>query len=161
MIRPLRERLAKLEGERLLVLAVGAHLVGLVDDDEVPVRPEEALLRVLDAGDPRDGGHHLVLLEPGILAVLAPKHLPAHDVERLTELVLHLALPLECEVCRSDDECPLDEAADLQLLQEEPGHDRLPGPRVVGQEEPDTGHLQEVVVDRFELVREGVHPGDR
>lgn len=49
VVGPLRERLTELERQRLLVLAVGAHLVRLVDDDEVPVGTQQALLRVLDA----------------------------------------------------------------------------------------------------------------
>ena len=47
------ERFAEPVGERLAVVGVGAHLVGLVDDDEVPMRAEQALLGVLDRGRPR------------------------------------------------------------------------------------------------------------
>ena len=103
----LGERLAELVGERLLVGAVGAHLVRLVDDDQVPVAAEQALLGVLDARDPGDRRDDLVLLLPGVRAVVGAQHVAADDLEVLAELVLQLALPLEGEVGRRDDERPL------------------------------------------------------
>ena len=60
-----------------------------------------------------------------------------------------------------DDQRPLDEPADLQLLEQQARHDRLAGARVVGQQEADARQLDEVVVDRFELVRQRVDAGDR
>ena len=53
-----------------------------------------------------------------------------------------------------------DEPSGLQLLEEQPGHDGLPGPGVVGEKEADARELEEVVVDRFELVGQGVDAGD-
>ena len=41
-----------------------------------------------------------------------------------------------------------------------PGHDGLAGPGVVGQQEPDPGQLQQVVVDGLQLVRQRVDAGD-
>ena len=157
----LRQRLAELVGEGLLVVGVGAHLVGLVDDDEVPVGAEQALLGVLDARDPGDRGDDLVALLPGVLAVVGAEHVAADDLEVLAELVLQLALPLEGQVGRRDDERALDQAADLQLLEQQPRHDRLAGARVVGEQEADAGQLEEVVVDRLELVRQRIDAGDR
>ena len=84
--------------------AVGAHLVGLVDDDEVPVAAQQALAGVLDARDPGDRGDDLVPLLPGVLAVVGPQHVAADDLEVLAELVLQLPLPLEGEVGRRDDQ---------------------------------------------------------
>ena len=86
---------------------------------------------------------------------------PANDLEVLAELVLQLALPLKREVRRSDDQGASNEAPGLQLLEQQPRHDRLAGPRVVGQEEADAWKLQEVVVDRLELVGEGIDAGNR
>ena len=53
-----------------------------------------------------------------------------------------------------------DEPSGLQFLEQQPGHDRLAGPGVVGQEEADARQLEEVVVDRFELVRQRIDAGD-
>ena len=155
-----RQRLAELVGERLLVAAGGAHLVRLVHDDEVPVAAEQAFLGVLDARDPGDRGDDLVLVLPGVRAVVGAEDVAADDFEVLAELVLHLALPLEGEVGRRDDEGALHQAADLQLLDEQAGHDGLAGAGVVGEQEADARELQEVVVDGFELVRQRIDAGD-
>ena len=135
--------------------------MGLVDDDEVPARAEQALPGVLDARDPRDRRDDLVAFLPGVLAVVGAEHVAADDLEVLAELVLQLALPLEGEVRRRDDQRALDQAAGLQLLEEQAGHDRLAGAGVVGEEEADARQLEEVVVDRFELVRQRIDAGDR
>lgn len=41
----------------------------------------------------------------------------------------------------------------LSSLDKQPGHDRLAHARVVGEQEADAGRLDEVIVDRLELVR--------
>ena len=51
--------------------------------------------------------------------------------------------------------------ASLQLLEQQPRHDRLARAGVVGQQEADAGQLEEVVVDRLELVRQRIDAGDR
>ena len=89
------------------------------------------------------------------------QHVAADHVELLAELVLHLALPLEREVGRRDDQRARDEAADLQLLEEQARHDRLAGAGIVGEQEADARQLQEVVVDGLELVRQRIDAGDR
>ena len=45
-------------------------------------------------------------------------------------------------------------------LRSRPGHDRLAGAGVVGEQEADARQLEEVVVDRLELVRQRVDAGD-
>ena len=135
--------------------------MGLVDDDEVPAAAEQALPGVLDARDPGDRRDDLVPLLPRVLAVVGAQHVAADDLELLAELVLQLALPLEGEVGRRDDQRALDEAADLQLLEQQARHDRLAGAGVVGQQEADARQLQEVVVDGLELVRQRIDAGDR
>ena len=140
------EQVVGLLGEELaepvpfgLVLGVpGAHAVGLVHDHQVPPRPPEALLHLVPLG-PVDGGDHLVPVEPGIGAVRVPQVHAPQDVEPLVEPVPHLPLPLEGEVGRRHDRRRLDQAWQLELPEEEPGHDGLAGPGVVGQEEPDPG----------------------
>ena len=51
-------------------------------------------------------------------------------------------------------------AAELEFPDQQPGHDRLAGAGVVGQQEADAGELREIVVDGFELVRQRVDAGD-
>ena len=154
------ERLTQPVGVGLAVLAGGAHLVGLVHDDEIPARAEQAFAGILDERDPRDGGDDLVAFLPGVLAVVGPQHVAPDDVEFLAELVGQFALPLEGEVRRGHDQRAADQAAGLQLLEQKPRHDGLAGPRVVGEEEADAGQAQEVVVDRFELVRQRIDARD-
>ena len=55
----------------------------------------------------------------------------------------------------------LDQAADLQLLEQQARHDRLAGAGIVGQQEADARQFQEVVVDRLQLVRQRIDAGDR
>ena len=59
-----------------------------------------------------------------------------------------------------DDEGATDQAAGLEFLEEQAGHNGLSGAGVVGQEEADVGLAQDVVVDGLYLVGQGVHLGD-
>ena len=161
VVRHRRQRLAELVGERLLVGAVRRHLVRLVDDHEIPAAAEQALLGVLDARDPRDRCDDLILFLPWVLAVVGAQHVAANHLEWLAEFFLQLALPLKAEVRRRDDQRPLHEASDLQLLEEQARHDRLPRAGVVGEEEANARQAHEVVVNRLELVRQRVDAGDR
>jgi len=56
-----------------------------------------------------------------------------------------------CEIRRADNESTLHQAAQLQFLEQESGHDRFTGPGVVEQESH-PWQLEHVVVDSFELV---------
>ncbi len=49
---------------------------------------------------------------------------------------------------------PLDGFAELQLLDQQAGHDRLAGAGVVGQQEAQAGLRQHFEVDGFDLVRQ-------
>lgn len=93
------------------------------------------------------------MLLPGVLAVLRPQHFTAHHVEGLAEPVLHLALPLEGQIGGCDDQRPRDEASNLEVLEQQPRHDRLARAGVVGKQKPNARQRQEIVVDRYQLVR--------
>ena len=97
----------------------------------------------------------------GFDAVIRAQHVAADDLELLAELVLQFALPLEGEVGRRDDQGALDQAANLQFLDQQAGHDGLAGAGIVGQQEADARQLHEVVVNGFELVRQRIDAGDR
>lgn len=60
----------RLVDDDLLVGAVGAHLVRLVDNDQVPLRSQQAVLGIVHTGDPRNRGDDLVVLLPRVLPVL-------------------------------------------------------------------------------------------
>ena len=123
----LRQVLAQAVGVGLVVFATGAHLVSLVDDDQIPAGAKQALAGVFDHRYPGDRGDDLVAFLPRVLAVVGAQNVAADDVEPLAELVGEFALPLEGEVRRSDDEHPPYEAAGLEFLEQQPRHDRLAG----------------------------------
>ena len=103
----------------------------------------------------------LLLFEPLVDAELVADVVALHDEELLVELLLEFPLPLEGEVSRGHDQDALAHAPELEFLDQQPGHDRLAGPGIVGQEEADAGELEKVVVDRFELVGQRIDAGDR
>ena len=128
----LGQRLAQAVGVGLAVVGRCAHLVGFVHDDEVPARPQQALAGILDQRDPGNGRNDLVAFLPRVLAIVGPQHVAADDVELLAELVGQLALPLERQVGRRDDQRAADQSPRFEFLQKEPGHNRLTGARIIG-----------------------------
>ncbi len=134
--------------------------MGFIDDDQVPLATQQAFVGVLDPRDPGNGRNDLVLLLPRVRAVVGAEYVAANHLEVLAEAVFHFPLPLEGEIRRGDDERPLDQPPDLQFLVQQPGHDGLACARIVGQEEANPGHLQEVVVDRLKLVGQRIDAGD-
>ena len=132
-----------------------------VHDDEIPLTAQEALLRVLDARNPGNGRHHLVLVLPRVRSVVGPQDVASHDLELLAKLVLELSLPLEAKVGGRYDEGSLDQPSNLQLLEKQPRHDCLSGAGVVGQQKPDARQSQEAVIDGLELVRQRIDAGNR
>ena len=76
----------------------------LVDDDEIPAQRSRLSRASSTTRNPGDRGDDLVPLLPGVLAVVGAQHVAADDLELLAELVLQLALPLEGQVGRRDDE---------------------------------------------------------
>ena len=108
MIGHPRQGFAQPIGEGLLVVAVGAHLVGLIDDDEIPLAPQQRFLGVFYPRNPGNRSDDLVLFLPGIHPVIGAEHVATDDLEALAELVFELPLPLEGEVGRRHDKGPLD-----------------------------------------------------
>ena len=76
------------------------------------------------------------------------------DVERLAEPAQQLVLPLDRQRRRAEDEHALDGLAELQLLDEQAGHDRLAGAGVVGEQEAQPRLRQHLLVDGLDLVRQ-------
>ena len=69
------------------------------------------------------------------------------DLEREPELQVQLVLPLLDEAARGDDQAALESPRSDQLLDVEPGHDRLAGARVVGEQEAQRLARQQLAVD--------------
>jgi hypothetical protein len=75
------------------------------------------------------------------------------------ELRPQLVLPLLDEAARGDDQAALHVPTDGQLLDEEPRHDRLAGPGVIGQKEPQRLAREHLSVDARDLVGERLDVG--
>ena len=74
------------------------------------------------------------------------------DLEGEPELQVQLVLPLIDKAARGDDQAALDVLAQDELLDVQPGHDRLAGARVVGEQEAQRRARQELTVDGTQLV---------
>src|SRR5262249_8044679 len=105
-------------------------------------------------------GDDAVLFEPLVDAELLADVVAAEDDELLVELLLQLALPLEGEIGGADDEDAPGQPPELQLADEQAGHDGLASAGVVGEQEADPGQFEEVVVDGLQLVGQRIDPGD-
>ena len=160
MVGHARQRLPKPIGEGLLVGAVRGHLVRFINNDQIPSAAQQAVLGILNSGDPRNRGDDLIPFLPRVHAVVGPKHVAADHLELLAKLFLHLPLPLERKTGGGDDERPLHEATNLQLLEQQARHDGLARAGIVGEEEANPRHREEVVVNGLKLVRERVNTGN-
>jgi hypothetical protein len=153
------EQLAELEALGPLDLGaevVGAHPMGLIDDDQIPFGLGELGQQLIVAGQLiHPGDEQGVGLEHRLQARL--RQLAGEDREVEAELEGQLVLPLFDEAARSDDEAALDVVADDQLLDEQARHDRLARAGVVGQQEAQRVAAEQIPVDRPDLVRQGPH----
>ena len=77
------------------------------------------------------------------------------DIERLTEPSEHLVLPLYGKRCGAQDENAINRLTQLQLLYQQPGHDRLTGSRIIRQQETQPGLRKHRLVHRFNLMWQG------
>jgi hypothetical protein len=78
----------------------------------------------------------------------------------LAELVLQLALPLEVRLAGVTMSVRFTRPRIFSSLISSPAMIVLPAPGIVGEQEADARQLQEVVVDRLELVGQRVDAGD-
>ena len=160
VVRDIAKQFSELVAQALVGLVRSRHPVRLIHDDQIPMdltQPGEDLLALGQV----EGGDDSVLLDPLVHAELVADVLTFEHEELRVELLLELALPLEGEVGRADDQDALGEAAQLELADEQARHDGLAGAGVVGQQEPHARELEQVVVDRLELMRKRIDARDR
>ena len=160
VVRRVAQQLAQLVPLALVRFVARRHPVRLVHDHQVPVRLAQARQDVAALREV-ERGHRPRLPHPLVHAELRAQVAAAQHDERLVELLPQLALPLEREVRGGDDQDALGEAPQPQLADQQPGHDRLARAGVVGEQEPHPRRLQQVVVDRLQLVRQRVDARDR
>ena len=139
MPRDPAEHLTEQEPLGLLQLApevVGSHAVGLIDDDQVPLGLFELRLQLLVAGqlihpgDQEGVGVEDVEVDVGI------DELVGQQVEPQPKFEEQFVLPLLDQAAGRHDQTLADIVAQQQFLDVEPGHNRLAGAGIVGQQEP-------------------------
>ena len=160
MIRGVAEPFPQFVALALVRLVPRGHAVRFVHDDQVPVDLAQARQHVGPLGEV-ERGDDLRLLQPLVHAELVAEVAALEDQESFVELFLQLALPLEGQVGRADDQHPLGEPAQLEFADEQAGHDRLAGAGVVGQQEPHAGQFEQMVVNGLELVWQRIDSGQR
>ena len=79
-------------------------------------------------------------------------HQRGHDREVQTELAPQLVLPLLCEAPGADDQAALQVPPSDELIDREPGHDRLSDAGVIGKQEAQWLARQRRLVDRRDLM---------
>ena len=134
----------------------GRHLVGLVADDEVPVRLLQLGLDVLVAAELVEAADGQRVLREPVPGPGRFQRVVGQDLERELEAAVQLVLPLLDETAGADDQAAVQVAPRDQLLDEQPGHDRLPRPGIVGQEEPQGLTGEHLAIDGGDLVGQRV-----
>ena len=114
----------------------------------------ELLLHVLVARELVEPGDDEVVLEEPVAGAGGFELVVGQDLERQVEAAVELVLPLLGEAAGADDEAALQVAAGDQLLDQQPGHDRLAGAGVVGEQEAQRLARQHRLVDGRDLVRQ-------
>src|SRR5204863_8567656 len=124
MIGAVAEKLAEPVAHALMALVGGGHVVGLVDDHEVPLHLSQTWKDLCPLGEIERGDYPL-LLDPLVHAELVADVSAFEHKEFLVELLVKLALPLKGEIRRHDDEDAFGQSAQFELADQEAGHNRL------------------------------------
>ena len=77
-----------------------------------------------------------------------------HDLERQVKPLVEFVLPLLDEIAGANDQAAVQIASGHQFLDEQAGHDRFAGARIVGQQKPERLPGEHLAVDGGDLVRE-------
>ena len=156
-----RQELRQPVALRVLDLAAeerGRELVRLVAHHQVParVRRLQLPLHVLVPRQLVEPGDDEVGLQEPVPAARGLEPVVGQDLEGKLEAAGELVLPLLGEAAGAHDEAALQVPARDQLLDQEPRHDRLAGARIVRQQEAQRLPRQHRLVDRRDLVRQGL-----
>ena len=142
----------------LVAKVIGRELVRLIDHDQVPLALPELVLQVLAAGQLVQAGDQQVVFLEGVDAG-GLVHLAGEDGELDAELLVELVLPLLRQAAGGHDQHAPGVGAHQQFANEEPGHDGLAGAGVVGEHIAQGLAREHGLVDRGDLVRQGLHVG--
>ena len=136
---------------------MGGHAVCLVDHGDVPVHLGKLFHQVFVAGDLIHSHNQPVVVGEDVAAVGVVDHLAVENLETQVELGGQFLAPLLHQPAGSDDDRPFAIGTQDQFLDVEAGHDRFPGARVVGQQEPQRETRKQFLVHGADLMRQRVH----
>ena len=156
LFRQPHPQLVALALAHVVAVPARAHLVRLVDHHQIPLRllDQLSVLFLLEQIDPRD---QPILLQQRIPRRRAVEHRPIRDREPVVKFLAQLVLPLLGEVGRRHDQAALHIAAQNQLADQQPRHNRLARARIVREQEAQRLPRQHLVVHRRDLVRQRLH----
>ncbi len=144
---------------RLLDLVAGAAVAESLWASSKTTRSQsggvvEARLEVLVSGELVEPGDQEVGVGERVARQRRLDAVAGQEGEVEVELLGELRLPLLDEAAGRDDEAATQVAADDELADEEPGHDRLAGAGVVGEQEAQRLAREHLLVDGGDLVRQ-------
>ncbi len=136
----------------------GRKFVRLVADDEIEaaVRRTQLLLHILIAGELVEPGDDEVVFEKPIACTSSFELVIGENFKGQMKTTMEFVLPLFGETARANNEAPLEIAAGNEFLDEQPGHNRLAGARIVSQQKPQWLAREHCFVNRGDLVRQRV-----
>ena len=151
------ERLAEfvaLGALEFVAVVVRRHAVRLVNDHQVPVGLVQLLAKLLRSRQLVHPGDQQRMLDEYVRVQRGFDHRAGEQFEPQAELLKQFLLPLLHQAPGGDHQAPGQVTAQHQLLDVEPGHDRLAGSRVVGEQEAQRRARQHLPVDGLDLVRQ-------
>ena len=135
------------------------HLVRLVADHQVvgAVRRPQTRLHLLVARQHVEAGDPVARFQEPVPRRRGVPGVAGEDREVESEALGEFLLPLLHQTAGADDEAPPGVAAREEFLDEQPGHDRLAGAGIVGEQETQRLAREHRLIDRGDLVRQRVH----
>src|SRR5262249_28733034 len=102
MVRDVAQQLAKFVTQAFVGLIDCRHAMRFIHDDEIPVDLPKSRQDFLPLGEVKRGDD-TVALQPLVYTELVTDVLALKDEEFRVKLLLELALPLESQICGTDD----------------------------------------------------------
>ena len=136
----------------LVGLVACRHTVRLINDHQIPAHLRQSGQDLGTLGQV-ERGDDLLLLQPLVDPELVADVAALEHDKLLVELFLEFPLPLKRQVRGAYHQDAFDETPKLELTHQETRHDGLARTRIVGEQKAHAGQLEQVLVDRFELVR--------
>ena len=143
----------------LVAVEMGRHLVGLVDDHQIPLRDGQLGQQLVIARQLIKAGDQHVPFAEGVGRAGRLHHVAGEDIEIHAELVREFLLPLLHQRTGGDYQTSGEVAAQDQLTYVEARHDGLARAGVVSKQKTERPQRQQALVDGFDLMGKRVDAG--